>query len=71
MSEALDVLAQVSLLLTRSLNAKHGIFRQRPESAAARQAQSVEGKPPVVVGSSPTGMFFKYVADWPPAVGMG
>jgi hypothetical protein len=44
MSEALDVLGQVCLLLTRSLNANHGICCQPPASATACQAQSVKGK---------------------------
>ena len=66
MSEALGVLGQVCLPLTRSLNANHGIVCKHPASAAACQAQSVEGKALnlVVAGSSPTVNLFKYVADW-------
>ena len=56
MSEALDRLGQVRLLLPRAVNANHMRCCQTPAQATARLAQSVECKALnlVVVGSSPT-----------------
>ncbi len=61
MSEALDGLGQIRLLLTRALNAKHKRCCQTPAQATARLAQSVECKALdlVVVGSSPTVAIFQ------------
>ena len=55
MSEALEGLGQVRLLLTRAVNANHNRCCQHPAQATACLAQSVDCKALnlVVVGSSP------------------
>ena len=61
MSEALDGLGQVRLLLTCAVSANHKMCCQNPAQATARLAQSVDCKALrlVVVGSSPTVAIFQ------------